>query len=87
MTTIKCFLSLRAGEKLREDLIVQFGSLLSTNDSLWQMGLSYLDFSQTYGLAHIQQILSARDPEAGGEVDVLLQEARKRNLVRTGKKL
>jgi len=75
----------RAGEKLREDLIVQFGNLLASNDELWQMGLSYLDFSPNYGLDHIQQILMAKNPDSNRGVGALLAEARKRNLVDTGK--
>jgi hypothetical protein len=75
---------IRVGEKLREDLLVQFGSLLASNSELWPMGLSYLDFSKNYGIAHIEQILMAKDPETDGGVDALLAEARKRNLIHAG---
>ncbi|XP_059475631.1 nuclear pore complex protein Nup85 isoform X2 [Neocloeon triangulifer] len=69
----------KVAENLRQDLILQFGCLLASNDSLWRTGLSYLDLAGPQGVGQAELILLSRKPDSEANAEILLQESRKRN--------
>ncbi|XP_025837067.1 nuclear pore complex protein Nup85-like [Agrilus planipennis] len=66
--------------RLRESFLIDYGVLMSSHHSLWQLGLSYLDHCPSDGL-HVIQLLLQKLP-LGTEVRVqkIVREALKRDL-------
>uniref|UniRef100_A0A182WG39 Nuclear pore complex protein Nup85 n=1 Tax=Anopheles minimus TaxID=112268 RepID=A0A182WG39_9DIPT len=65
------------GKLVRESLLFDFGSLLMSRNTFWQVGMDYLEFSSTEGLA-AREILLARVPfESERQADRIVIAARK----------
>ncbi|CAH0563752.1 unnamed protein product [Brassicogethes aeneus] len=70
-----------SAEKLHESFLLDYGSLLMGHKSLWQVGLSYLDFCPTEGLKAIELILPRIPLETEAKTQKILREAKNRELV------
>lgn len=70
---------------LHEQLLLDYGTLLMSHRSLWQVGVSYLDYCSAEGRARIEALLLTLP--LGSEVRALkiIQVARERDLHHIGK--
>lgn len=75
----------RVAEGLREDLLLQYGSLLASHRSLWQLGLSYLDHCPRLGRAKVELILPSIPQCSEIKTLRIIREAEKRNMKNIGK--
>lgn len=77
-------MSFRIGSKLRESFILDYGTLLCGHNSLWQVGLSYLDHCPTYGKSATELLLERLPLGSEARTHKIIREAKKRNLPGVG---
>lgn len=65
--------------------MLDYGTLLMGHNSLWQVGLTYLDHCPTDGLNTIELLLSRLPLKSETRVQKILREASKRDLLQVGK--
>lgn len=74
-----------ASDKLRESFVLDYGTTLIGHSSLWEVGLSYLDFCPNSGI-HAIELLLARIPfNTEIKANKLIREAKNRELSHVGK--
>lgn len=73
--------------KLRESFVLDYGTLLMGHNSLWQVGLSYLDHCPTNGKNAIELLLSRLPLGSEARTHKIIREARKRDLHHVGETL
>lgn len=69
-----------SAEKLRESFILDYGTILMGHQSLWQVGLSYLDHCPNDGLAAIELLLPRVQFSTEAKAQKLVREAKNRDL-------
>ncbi|XP_049950357.1 nuclear pore complex protein Nup85 isoform X1 [Schistocerca serialis cubense] len=65
---------------LHEQLLLEYGALLMSHQSLWQVGVSYLDHCKTYGRHYLQLLLSHVPIANESKALLVVQVARNRGL-------
>lgn len=65
--------------------MLDYGQLLTGHNSLWQVGLSYLDCCPTHGLYAIELLLQRLPLGSEARTHKIIKEAQKRNLPHIGK--
>ncbi|PSN44565.1 Nuclear pore complex protein Nup85 [Blattella germanica] len=71
---------LDVGNTLHEQLLLDYGSMLMSHHSLWQVGVSYLDYCPTYGRAHLEMILPTLPLRTEARAMKIIQVARERDM-------
>jgi len=70
---------------LHEQLLLDYGTLLMSHHSLWQVGISYLDYCPKEGHARIEVLLSTLPLGSEARALKIIQAARERDLHHIGK--
>jgi hypothetical protein len=70
---------------LHEQLLLDYGTLLMSHHSLWQVGISYLDYCPKEGHARIEVLLSTLPFGSEARALKIIQAARDRDLHHIGK--
>ncbi|XP_049852863.1 nuclear pore complex protein Nup85 isoform X2 [Schistocerca gregaria] len=65
---------------LHEQLLLEYGALLMSHQSLWQVGVSYLDHCKTYGRHYLELLLSHVPIANESKALLVVQVARNRGL-------
>lgn len=68
------------GNNLHEQLLLDYGALLMSHHSLWQVGISYLDYCPKAGRAHIEMILPTLSLRTEARALKIIQVARERDM-------
>lgn len=66
--------------RLRESFLLDYGSVLMGHDSLWQVGLRYLDHCPNDGLNTIELLISRLPLGTEARINKILKECQKREL-------
>ncbi|XP_044758676.1 nuclear pore complex protein Nup85 [Coccinella septempunctata] len=69
-----------SGKAVQESFILNYGTMLMSHKSLWQVGLSYLDHCSETGLHAIQLLLPRLPLETELKCHKIIREAQKRGL-------
>ncbi|KAI4457128.1 frount protein-related [Holotrichia oblita] len=67
--------------RLRESFLLDYGTLLMGHNSLWQVGLTYLDNCPTDGLNTIELLLPRIELKSEARIQKIIREAGKRDLL------
>jgi nuclear pore complex protein Nup85 len=70
---------------LHEQLLLNYGTLLMSHCSLWQVGISYLDYCSAEGCARIEVLLPTLPLGSEARALKIIQVARERDLHHIGK--
>lgn len=70
--------------KLRESFLLDYGTMLMGHHSLWQIGISYLDYCPVYGLSTIEHLLIRLPLNTESRTMKIMKEAQKRQLTNIG---
>lgn len=68
------------GGRLRECFLLDYGTLLMGHNSLWQVGLNYLDHCPTEGLSTIKLLLARLPLKSEARTHKIIREAHKRDM-------
>jgi len=71
--------------QLHESLILEYGTTLMSNRSLWQCGASYLIHCPTQGLARLEILLQSLPMGTEARVNKIIDIARDNNMPHVGK--
>lgn len=66
--------------RLRESFLLDYGSVLMGHNSLWQVGLSYLDHCPNDGLSTVELLIARLPLGSEARINKILRECQKRNL-------
>lgn len=70
--------------RLRECFLLDYGTLLMGHNSLWQVGLSYLDHCPTDGINTIELLITRLPLGSEARAQKIIREAQKRDLPHIG---
>lgn len=73
-----------ASKRLRESFLLDYGTMLMGQHSLWQVGLSYLDYCPMYGIGAIELLLPRLSLHNESRIMKIIREAQKRQLPNVG---
>lgn len=74
----------RVASNLRESFLLDYGTVLMENKSLWQVGLSYLDHCPIEGIHRAEILLGRLSLETEARTFKIIREAEKRELHNVG---
>uniref|UniRef100_A0A1B6GHG6 Nuclear pore complex protein Nup85 n=2 Tax=Proconiini TaxID=565685 RepID=A0A1B6GHG6_9HEMI len=67
-------------QRIDEELVLEYGTLLMSHKSLWQAGVSYLDHCPTLGAPRLHLLLPRLNPRTEARANKIIQIALDRNM-------
>lgn len=71
-------------ERMDEELLLEYGTLLMSHKSLWQVGVTYLDHCPTQGMARLHLLLPRLPLTSEARANKIIQVALERNMLDVG---